>query len=186
MCCICLNGGNLIVCSRCPRVCCDPCIPMALKENSIHLNSETVWLCPPCHVISTRAAPDSHTTPYFVSIEELFIFLYSISILQGFYERGLHLIPLSSTPLEISGASQATLNSRVSTSPTVVLHFTLSTIASAGSPANAFIEYLRPYFESEASPSHLIFREFAFNHSSQKDASAHQRKVLEFIQTLSP
>lgn len=75
-CCICLNGGNLIVCSRCPRVCCDGCIPMVLKENDVHLDNETVWLCPSCHVTSTRAAPDCRATPYFVSFEELFIFLY--------------------------------------------------------------------------------------------------------------
>jgi hypothetical protein len=106
--------------------------------------------------------------------------------LKGFYKQGMTLTPKSSSPLQISVASQTTLNSRVSTSPTVVLHFILSSISSAGSPANAFVEYLRPYFAGQTSSSSLLFKEFPISLSSLVDASAHRDNVMEFIRNLSP
>jgi hypothetical protein len=92
----------------------------------------------------------------------------------------MQLIPATSTPLEVKGYSQATLNTHVATTPTLILHFILTSISSVGSAARAFEQYLSPHFSSpNAGP--LIFREFPFNHLSQAHADQHREAVESFM-----
>ena len=94
-------------------------------------------------------------------------------------------MPATSTPLEVKGSSQATLNTHVSTSPPLILHFTLASIISTGSAAWAFEQYLAPHFSSpNAGP--LIFHEFPFNHTSQAQADQHREDVATFIASVTP
>src|ERR1700721_4795459 len=66
-CFICLNGGNLVICSRCPRVCCDQCIPHAIHQNTLTTSRRALWICPSCHVRQTKHA-NGGPTPYYVGV----------------------------------------------------------------------------------------------------------------------
>jgi hypothetical protein len=69
----------------------------------------------------------------------------------------------------------------VSTLPTLVLHFVLSTIFTIGSPASAFAEYLKAHFAG----SLLVFKEFVFNLNGLDAEMAHFKAVGDFMAGIS-
>lgn len=97
---------------------------------------------------------------------------------QAFYVVGKGPIsswkPLLLDPISLSGSYAMTCRSEVKATPLVILHFIMSGISTAGSPAIILHEFLKPYLPGDR----LHYKEISFNLSHSITKYAQDMKAL--------
>lgn len=177
---MCLNGGTLFVCDRCPRVVCKQHFEI-LADFDISVSH---FICVACHVDIYGKTP----TPYYVR-NTTFINIHILTCRQGFYKGPVNnlerppdqWIPSLDNPLPFNGMYQMSIKSRVISEPLLILHFMLTKMDPTASPANLVAEYLKPYLPGD---NRLLLQTIMFDFSTPGLIAEHKKQMVSLVKSL--
>jgi hypothetical protein len=83
-------------------------------------------------------------------------------------------------PLLFKGIYQMAIKSRVISEPILIIHFFLTKMNPAGSPATLIAEYLKPFLPGGS----LMLKEVSFNLSTAHHVGQHQKRMEILVKEL--
>ncbi|KAG1894066.1 uncharacterized protein F5891DRAFT_735499 [Suillus fuscotomentosus] len=162
-CVFCWDGGSLYECSVCPRVVCVECVVVPAEFQERTKDPDVHFVCPGCHEMRGKGSRSSSIRPYF-----------------GFEDCDG--TPVFKVPATIHGRIEMASRSEISSNPILVLHFVLTALDPAGSPAAVMQHQLRPYRPNNA----LHFHEIIFDIGTNAKADRHVESMKALVARLKP
>ncbi|KAG2098235.1 uncharacterized protein F5147DRAFT_777730 [Suillus discolor] len=160
-CLFCWDGGSLYECSICPHVVCTKCVVVPVEFQERINDPDVHFMCPGCHEMRGKGSRGGPMMPYF-----------------GF--KDCDGTPVLKVPATIHGHIEMASWSQICSNPILVLHFILTILDPAGSPATTMQHKLRPYRPNDA----LQFHEIIFDIGMDAKADLHVESMKALVDCL--